>query len=354
MYDIAVEQIDHRDDIHFWLAFLDLKLKIFVCEYITGGGLYREELPASLVREGSLMRDAVLHDLSMLPGISTLCTWDARLPEPSHAHQAVRVGGDVWSLWKQCIADADAVLPIAPETGNILLTLTDLIEASGRTLIGCGVEGVALTSSKLTTCNALQAADMDVVPTWEAASFPAGLFGRYVVKPDDGAGCGGTMIFSCQDDLMEWLAENKTGYVAQPYLEGVPASLCMLCRDGQAWLLSCNRQNVTEESATFVYKGSVLNGVANWDAFERLARDISRAIPSLAGYIGVDVIIHETGISVLEINPRLTTSYAGLHEAMGCNPAELLLDLLYNSRFSPGMFQMPAIQRRMVNVSLDV
>ncbi|HYG32540.1 MAG TPA: ATP-grasp domain-containing protein [Methylophilaceae bacterium] len=354
MYDIAVEQIDHRDDIHFWLAFLDLKLKIFVCEYITGGGLYREELPASLVREGSLMRDAVLHDLSILPGISTLCTWDARLPEPSHAHQAVRVGDDVWSLWKQCIAEADAVLPIAPETGNILLTLTDAIEISGKTLIGCGVEGVEIASSKLATCRALQAADIDVVPTWEAASFPAGLFKQYVVKPDDGAGCGGTMIFSCQDDFMEWLAENKTGYVAQPYLEGVSASLCMLCRNGQAWLLSCNRQKVTEESGAFVYKGSVLNGVSNWDAFERLARDISRAIPSLAGYIGVDVIIHETGISVLEINPRLTTSYAGLHEAMGCNPAELLLDLLYNSRSSPGKFQMPAIQRHIVDVSLDV
>jgi predicted ATP-grasp superfamily ATP-dependent carboligase len=330
-------------------------LKIFVCEYITGGGLYREDLPASLAREGSLMRDAVLHDLNMLPGISTLCTYDPRLPKPSHAHQAVMAGGDIRSLWQECIAESDAVLPIAPETGNILLTLTNAIEASSKTLIGCSVEGVAIGSSKLATHRVLQSAGVNVVPTYEAVSFPLDIYPRCVVKPDDGAGCEGAIILSCHD-FGEWLAADKTaGYVVQPYLEGMPASLSILCRAGQAWLLSCNRQKVAEASRAFIYEGSVVNGVTEyWDVLERLACDIAKAIPGLTGYIGVDVIVHDAGISVLEINPRLTTSYVGLHEAMGCNPAELLLNLLYNSRFSPEMFQMPAIQRNIADVSLDV
>ncbi|HZV97627.1 MAG TPA: hypothetical protein VFF74_01420, partial [Methylophilaceae bacterium] len=64
--------------------------------------------------------------------------------------------------------------------------------------------------------------------------------------------------------------------------------------------------------------------------------------------------IHDRGISVLEINPRLTTSYVGLHKALHYNPAELLLELLYNSRFSSSEFHMPAfIQRNEVDVSLD-
>jgi len=300
------------------------------------------------------MRDAVLQDLNQLLGISTLCTYDSRLPKPPHAHQAVMAGHDVWALWKQCIAEADAVLPIAPETGNVLLALTDAIQARDKTLIGCSAEGVALASSKLATYSVLQSAGVDAVSTYETASFPAHQFERCVVKPDDGAGCSDAQVLS-RDEFNEWCINHKAGYVAQPYLEGVPASLSMLCNQGQAWLLSCNRQKVTVvSSGAFVYQGSVLNGVGEcWHEFAQLAKAVAQAIPSLTGYIGVDVIIHKNGISVLEINPRLTTSYVSLHKAMGCNPAELLLDLLYNSRFSSQAFHMPAIQRNIVDVSLD-
>lgn len=331
-------------------------MKIFVCEYITGGGLYREALPPSLVREGSLMRDAVLHDLSQLEGVTTLCAYDSRLPPPFHAEQAIEVArDDVWALWQQCIAEADAVLPIAPETGKALLTLTNTINDYGKVLLGCNAEAVALASSKLATFQALQSVGINVVPTYEASSFSANDYEQCVAKPDDGVGCEGALVFSCGKDFETWLAGVHTSlFVAQPYIRGVPASLSMLCREGQVWLLSCNRQKVCMQSGRFLYSGSVINGVVeHWDDFAELGRAIARAIPSLSGYIGVDVIIHDEGISVLEINPRLTTSYVGLHEAMHCNPAELLLGLLYNSRFSSSEFHMPGFQRNEVDVSLD-
>jgi len=303
------------------------------------------------------MRDAVLHDLSQLEGVTTLCAYDSRLLSPSHAHQAIEVAGeDVRAIWQQCISEADAVLPIAPETGGVLLGLTNSINEQDKLLLGCNAEAVALASSKLATFLALQSAGIHMVPTYEASRFPASHYDQCVVKPDDGVGCEGTFVFSCKEDFETWLSGRHTStYVAQPYMQGAPASLSMLCREGQAWLLSCNRQKVCMQSGKFVYAGSVLNGVAEyWDNFEQLGQAIAHAIPSLSGYIGVDVIIHDKGISVLEINPRLTTSYVGLHKALHYNPAELLLDLLYNSRFSSGEFHMPAfIQRNEVDVSLD-
>ena len=44
-------------------------------------------------------------------------------------------------------------------------------------------------------------------------------------------------------------------------------------------------------------------------------------VPGLRGYIGVDLILdeHAPGVSVVEINPRLTTSYVGLRAALGQN-----------------------------------
>ena len=59
-----------------------------------------------------------------------------------------------------------------------------------------------------------------------------------------------------------------------------------------------------------------------------LARQIARAVPSLWGYVGVDFVSTASGPVVLEINPRLTTSFCGLRSALGINVGRLVLDLL--------------------------
>jgi len=52
---------------------------------------------------------------------------------------------------------------------------------------------------------------------------------------------------------------------------------------------------------------------------------------------------------VLEINPRLTTSYVGMHRAIGFNPARLVLDMFYNDAF-----ELPlTIARNVVVISLN-
>lgn len=301
------------------------------------------------------MRDAVLRDLAKLADVQTICTHDLRLPSPEHASKAIPVTTDPWSTWKSCVGEADAVWPIAPESGDALLKLTQMALAQEKLLLGCGIEGVALASSKLATCQALQAAGIDTVPTWPAVDFPSNKFEQCVVKPDDGVGGEGTRIFRNGPEFQTWLATtNAEGFVAQPYMRGIPASISMLCHEGKAWLLSCNLQKISVQFGQFVYQGSLVNGAANyWAEFERLAKEVAHAIPALSGYIGVDVVMHGEGISVLEINPRLTTSYAGLHRAIGHNPAGLLLDLLYNSRFSSAGFQMPSnMQRNEVDVVL--
>lgn len=301
------------------------------------------------------MRDAVLHDLGQLADVQTLCTHDMRLPAPRYAHQTIPVTNDPWSTWMTCMAEADAVLPIAPESANALLKLTQVVLEQGKLLLGCGTEGVKLAGSKLATCRVLQTAGIAVVPTWPAEDFPINEFEHCVVKPDDGVGGEGNRIFRDGQEFQAWREMTKAGgFVAQPYVQGTPASISMLCRDGQAWLLSCNLQNISVQSGQFIYQGSLVNGAADhWEAFEHLAKDVARAIPALSGYIGIDVLMHAESITVLEINPRLTTSYAGLHRAMGCNPAGLLFDLLYNSCFSSAGFRMPAtIQRNEVDVAL--
>ena len=54
-------------------------------------------------------------------------------------------------------------------------------------------------------------------------------------------------------------------------------------------------------------------------------------------------------MTVLEINPRLTTSYVGLRRAMDCNPAQLVLDMFYNAAFERPL----TMARNVVEISLD-
>ncbi|HEY8118797.1 MAG TPA: ATP-grasp domain-containing protein [Methylophilaceae bacterium] len=327
-------------------------MKIFVCEFITGGGLYREPLSAALAGEGTLMRDALLRDLAQLPDIVISTSYDSRLPAPQHINQVVTISeqDDAWTIWNECISDADAVWAIAPETDGILAKLTALVQYHNKILLGCGMQAVEIATSKMKTFQILQAASINTVPCYTAGSWPSEEPGPWVAKLDDGVGCGGTVCFDNSAQLAAWLLDiSDTKYIIQPYLLGIPASLSILCKQGHAWLLSCNQQKVTLENSKFSYHGSILNGMAEyWPAFEQLANQIAAAIPTLAGYIGVDVIVHKTQIEVLEINPRLTTSYVGLQQAIGCNPAGLVLDLFYNDDFN-----LPEISRNMVDVSLN-
>ena len=100
--------------------------KIFVCEFITGGGLCAESLPTSLAREGALMRDALLRNLSTLP-YEICTTLDARLMPPEHCLCVkVQANDDIWQIWQTQISEADAVFLIAPETDGLLHYLTQV------------------------------------------------------------------------------------------------------------------------------------------------------------------------------------------------------------------------------------
>ncbi len=60
--------------------------------------------------------------------------------------------------------------------------------------------------------------------------------------------------------------------------------------------------------------------------YQVLCQQIVNIMPQLLGYIGIDFIQTDKGENlILEINPRLTSSYAGMQEALGINVAELVL-----------------------------
>lgn len=296
------------------------------------------------------MRDALLRDLAEIEDVEVHATYDERLPAPLAAHAVtVSTCDDVWQLWKAGCREVDAVWVIAPETGDILLRLTQLVADSGKLLLGCPAAAVSLTGSKYATYQALKSADIPVVPTFRYGEWSQQQEGSWVAKADDDVGCTDSAWFTTVADLRLWMQGREQTHVIQPYQHGIPASLSLLCKEGQAWLLSCNVQNISTISGSFHYMGSLINGAAaHWNQASALAEHIAAAIPALWGYVGVDVMLHQDQLHVLEINPRLTTSYIGLREATSCNPARLVLDLIYNERFQ----LPPEFSRKVVEIKL--
>jgi len=54
------------------------------------------------------------------------------------------------------------------------------------------------------------------------------------------------------------------------------------------------------------------------------ARVAVGALPGLRGHVGVDLVVAPDRCVVIEVNPRLTTSYVGLRRALRANLAELV------------------------------
>jgi len=346
--------------------------KILVCEFITAGGLAAEALPESLAQEGVLMRDALLQDLVELELYEITVLHDARLkPPPQAVHHIAVEAGQFKEHFTRALGQVDMVWLIAPESEGMLLELSELCyEAekaeNGPVFLGSGFDTMLTGTSKTLCYEALLAANIYTLPVhagedvmqqpYYDSLLKLGIE-KWVAKPEDGAGCEGIRCFDSLPELKDWISEDQRylNYLAQPYQQGVAASFSMLCRNGKAWLLSCNQQHIECSGNQFKLAGVTVNAMLPyWQRFETVARKIARMLPDALGYIGVDVIIEpETGkIYVLEINPRLTTSYVGLHQALNANPARLILDCVLNDRFDMPAFTKNGLAQNQVEVRL--
>ncbi len=310
-------------------------MRILVFEYILGGGLAGLPLPPSLAAEARAMLQALLADLSAVPGVSILLPLETRAPRlalPSGVERAdvPAERRTLTELLNPLITGVDALWPIAPEAGGILHAIAELTLTHGKTLLASSPAAIALCADKLAVNrllakHGLPTAAGETLPQASAPRLPA------VAKPRDGLGCQNAFYLDAPQAL-EALRRRPDAceFILQPFYPGPAVSLSALCAGGQGVLLCCNRQQIARENGQFKLQGCQVNtGNPLTPFYADLIKRIAAALPELWGYIGVDLIETNQGPIILEINPRLTTSYAGIGPALGVNPARLILELLH-------------------------
>jgi predicted ATP-grasp superfamily ATP-dependent carboligase len=324
-------------------------VRILVYEFVTGGGLAGEPLPPGLVREADMILRALLTDLSEVRGVELLTTRDSRLGALSGAEVLTTwPEEDGLTCYQRGLVAAAAAWPTAPETSGVLERLASMTLKAGKLLLGCPPDAVRLSASKLRTAAVLAGAGIPAVPTFARASGMPTVPGRWVVKPDDGAGCDSTAVVPDWREAQQRLQAGNGRLVAQPWVEGDPRSLSLLCAGGQTLLLSVNRQRMRILNGHLSLVGLGVNAFQDpLGHYADLARGVVAAIPSLRGYVGIDFIQTAEGPMVLEVNPRLTTSYCGLRTALGVNIAAMVTELF-------GSSTLPAVLQKRANETVEI
>lgn len=326
-----------------------LKVRVLVYEYFCGGGLAGRELPERWASDGWAMLAAVVEDLAALPTMEVLSSMDARLVGRRLAAAHVLSIGDAAQerdLFVQTASQCDGVLVIAPELDGILHQRCRWVESSGGRLLGPSAQAVALTSDKFTLNRLLAQHD---VPVPEARllsgqQLPDDFVYPAVLKPRFGAGSENVMLVEQSGVSVEevqatlhGLWQGQGSVVLEEYVVGRPASVSFLVGPAGAVPLLAGLQRFGD--GAFMYQGGrmPLLGPEALAAVGAAGGAVA-AVTGLRGFVGVDVVVSlpasdaelpaMPSATVIEINPRLTTSYVGLRALARGNVAGWMLDVL--------------------------
>jgi len=322
---------------------------ILLYEYTCSSGKRSDKgLSQSLAAEGRAMLVALAADFDSTSHY-THVLWDNRLGIfPSAAARIVSNddSADEQALLAHCAHIVDWTIIIAPETDGVLAERCRWVESAGGRLLGCSAALVELLSDKHRTVEHLAANDVPVPrgQTWDPGELPPSLPCPVVVKPRDGAGSQLTFLVEDIPALHELLAGYEVSARIEKFIPSTPCSLSFLCGPrGCLPLVPCCQRigfeqytdHSPQESAR-LRKIEYLGGRHPLPAHltQRaidLARRAVKTLPEPIGYLGVDLILGDSDDGsrdfVIEINPRLTTSYVGLRSASRLNLAQAMLDV---------------------------
>jgi len=314
---------------------------VFVYEYLSGGGLIPsahdssindEAAAAELLPLGLSMRDALVQDLLQVDGVQLTVAASSRAPRvPGNAEPVrPRAGESAFDFVARQAALHDVAWIVAPETGGLLAQMQQLV--GPERWLGCAAPAIAIASAKRATL--LRLAEHGVATPLAFEHVPE--VRRWVVKPDDGAGGVATHVHSSQDDAMsDWDRRSKAGspMAIEPWVEGEPLSVSMLCKAHGVEMLSVNRQRIAiDAEGALSFEGVDVNAIAvdshRGRVLSRLITQVAGSVPGLRGFVGIDLVWHpRCGPVVIEVNPRVTCAYVGLSASLGRNlAAELLAD----------------------------
>ncbi len=318
-------------------------MRVFLYEFITGGGMLTtdEYTPphGSLLTEGHAMVAALANDFLQLPNFRVELLADVRmLPElgPLQGLDHLNITlvdspSTHWQALGELSKNCDRTLLIAPEFSRHLTRTTRCAEQSGGQLLSPNSDFVTIFSDKhhslarlralgiRTSVGHLLTSPQDLPLDWV---FPA------VAKPNDGAGSHGVRRVQCRTEVQD-LDWTHGPYRIEQLCPGRAASVAILMGASSSYVLAPCLQRLSEDGTFSYLGGSVMTTGPLTQRATAIGWQVAGVLPSAIGYIGVDLVLGDADDGskdvVIEINPRMTTSYVGLRASAEGNLAGAML-----------------------------
>lgn len=329
-------------------------MKVIVYEHISSGGCAGQHISPNILSEGFGMLRSVVKDFKSA-GHETTVLLDARL---SKLNPPLSVDCMVPILYpkeaeKFLINIAkinDAVYIIAPETEKTLQSLTYLVEEAGKNSLNCKSEAIGMVTDKMGLDHKLKKNRFSTPKTLflnitdslshVKHSIKQELNYPVIFKPVEGVGCSGLSIVKEAAQVEKAINKIKfvsksTGFLVQEFINGISASVSLISNGKKATALSLNKQNInlSGPDGFSSYKGGIAP-FSYWlkqDVFN-IAEKVIEEFSGLTGYVGVDFVLTEHKAFIVDVNPRLTTSYVGLHKVARFNVAEALVNAVLRGK----------------------
>ncbi len=331
--------------------------RIYIFEFVSGGGFNQVKIPSSLFCEGYGMLRSIIADFKKMDfEITTLL--DERIAFLSHYLEAdslqyIKADDNYISIFKESVKNCDYTFIVAPEFSNILYDLTKIVKGENKKLLSVGLEGIQLGSSKIKTYDYFKSNNVKTPKTYLIplkngldVEFIIQKFKKFnspiVLKPLDGVGAESIYYFEEENQIYNFFKESEANidhnreYILQEYIEGEDLSVSLVGPPINAkqphitpLILSINYQdiNIKNSNGDSEYFG----GYTPVENYKQIKNTLSETLGKLDlsmfnSYFGIDFIKNKDSLTFIEINPRLTTSYIGIRNILNANPVEFIIN----------------------------
>lgn len=320
-------------------------MRVLLYEWCSSGGLVGAD--PVIAREGRMMLEALAADAAKEPTLEVVVLVDESRPldlPPRTRRLAVAPGGDRAALL-EAATTADWTLIVAPESDGILLDRVRAARAAGGRVLAPSDGLIATAADKQATIDALAAGGLPVPAGRSLAAgepMPTGFRLPAVRKARNG--CGG--------EALEVIRQANAPAAAVPtrvesLATGTPVGVSLIGGAGHAFVLPPMRQRFTADAAPRYLGSELLVDEAAARRAAALATRAAAVLAAEAGWLGVDLILGDRADGrddrVLEVNPRLTTSFVGLARLFASSLVAAMIESATAGRAAPVRLTSPSV-----------